>query len=78
MAIVNEDSPFRQILEYQHIYTRYAHSDFDNDPDDQFYEKPQMLITIEKFLKDVGKQAIKGNFYDAEKDQHDDWMTIQR
>ena len=77
MAIVNEDSPFRQILEYQHIYTRYAQSDLD-DPDNQFDEKPQMLITIEKFLEDVGKLAIKGNFYNAEQDCHDNWMTISR
>ena len=37
-----------------------------------------MLITTEKFLKDVGKQAIKGNFYDAEHKCHDDWMEISR
>lgn len=35
-----------------------------------------MMITLENFLLDVAKYAIKGDFYDIEDQYHLDWFAI--
>lgn len=38
--------------------------------------KSKMMMTIEGFMKDVGGQAVKGQYYDQKRDKHMDWGNI--
>ena len=74
--IKNQASCLSQILTYKDIYSRYVTCGHEHPEDEFGPQKSKMMETLELFLLDLAKMAIKGHFVDKDTNEHLNWKQI--